>query len=72
MSALFTQICYGEIMKRIIIICFLILFSTSKSFAEETAEELLKNNYGNEINNKIYCGYADFHLELKELSVSPL
>jgi hypothetical protein len=66
-SALFVQICYGEIMKRIIIIFFLILFSISKSFTEETAEELLKNNYGNEINNKIYCGYVDYHLNLEKV-----
>ena len=57
-------------MKRIIIIFFLILFSSSKSFAEVTAEDVLKNNFGDEINNKIYCGYTGFGgmIEMKVLS----
>ena len=70
MYAIVAEICYGEIMKRIIIIFFLILFSSSKSFAEVTAEDVLKNNFGDEINNKIYCGYTGFGgmIEMKVLS----
>ena len=48
-------------MKKLLLHIFLGFFITSNAHAiVVNAEDLLKNDYGESINNKIYCGYINY------------